>query len=98
MNDWLASGRASPDDFRVYIGRLEIPLVSAASGADDLSLPDADRWLVASGPGVAGVVHCPSLLGAGPYTDAAGLRESVAGCVCAVMRAAARTRLPARGV
>lgn len=82
INDLLSAGRATASDFRVYIGRLEIPLIRPAKGAaDDLSLPDADRWIAAAGPGVAGVVHCPSLLGAGPYADAVGLRENVVGCV-----------------
>jgi hypothetical protein len=46
---------------------------------DTPSLPQPDRWFAASGPGVAGVVRCPSLLDAGPYRGARGLRADVPG-------------------
>lgn len=72
INEALASGRAAAHDFRVAMGHVEIRLRKAADGG--LELPDAERWLVAAGPGVSSIALCPPLFDTqGLYRDGRGL-------------------------
>ena len=77
INALLESGRALPKDLRVFVGHFALVLERDAKG--DLSVPDADRWISASGPGIAPIAVCPSIIGTGPYRDTRGLAGNVSG-------------------
>lgn len=77
INKMLESGRAKPQDFRVYVGHFSMVLEKGVNG--DLAVPDTDRWIAASGPGVAPIALCSSVIGTGPYRDVRGLKENVIG-------------------
>lgn len=57
INQYIEQGRAAPEDFRVFTGRVEIPLQVTES--EDLEIPNAETYIVASGPGIADVSLLP---------------------------------------
>jgi hypothetical protein len=77
INTMLESQSASSKDFRVFVGHTSFTLEKDSKG--DLSVPDEERWIAASGPGIASIALCPSIIGTGPYRDTRGLLENVQG-------------------
>lgn len=59
VNQYIEQGRAAPEDFRVFTGRVEIPL--RVTENDDLEIPDSETYIVASGPGLADVSLLPPM-------------------------------------
>ena len=77
INTMLETQTASSKDFRVFVGHTSFKLEKDSKG--DLFVPDAERWIAASGPGIAPIALCPSVTGTGPYRETRGLLETVQG-------------------